>query len=340
MAGKIASVCNRRGCHGNWSKCRGVDATNCRTSLVQVVCCITLAGAMFCNSLVARRAHFRRHSVCRYGKGILTERPAMRASICPCIFCELIHGGGEVSICYEDSQALAFLDIQPVNAGHVLVVPRQHYESLADLPADLARHLFDVALRLAPIVRRLAGADGLNVIVNSGASAGQDVLPLPRARDPAPGRRRLPGAVAVPGSSPPGSDAARRDGGPDHRRAARSGPRDIGRCLTILVPFQCGRAARGRGCANARWNGTRQAVSTSVLRDGCLTRNRKAGAGCGRLPIRWRLMDVWRRTSPGTDPRRASRPRPRRHRSTLQSQRETPRPGPPARGGVFPFPAR
>ena len=100
----------------------------------------------------------------------------MRASICPCIFCELIHGGGEVSICYEDSQALAFLDIQPVNAGHVLVVPRQHYESLADVPADLARHLFDVALRLAPIVRRLAGADGLNVIVNSGASAGQDVF--------------------------------------------------------------------------------------------------------------------------------------------------------------------
>jgi histidine triad (HIT) family protein len=100
----------------------------------------------------------------------------MRASICPCIFCELIHGGGEVSICYEDSQALAFMDIQPVNPGHVLVVPRQHYESLAGLPADLARHLFDVALRLAPIVRRLADADGLNVIVNSGASAGQDVF--------------------------------------------------------------------------------------------------------------------------------------------------------------------
>jgi histidine triad (HIT) family protein len=100
----------------------------------------------------------------------------MRASICPCIFCELIHGGGEVSICYEDSQALAFMDIQPVNPGHVLVVPREHYESLADLPAELARHLFDVALRLAPIVRRLADADGLNVIVNSGASAGQDVF--------------------------------------------------------------------------------------------------------------------------------------------------------------------
>src|SRR5678816_3408012 len=100
----------------------------------------------------------------------------MRPSTCPCIFCELIHGGGEVSMCYEDSQAIAFMDIQPVNPGHVLVVPRKHYESLLDVPPDLARHLFDVALRLAPIVRRLAGAEGLNVIVNSGAAAGQDVF--------------------------------------------------------------------------------------------------------------------------------------------------------------------
>jgi histidine triad (HIT) family protein len=130
-------------------------------------------------------------------------RPAMRASISPCIFCELIHGGGEVSICYEDSQALAFMDIQPVNAGHVLVVPREHYESLVDISADLTRHLFDVALRLAPIVRRLAGADGLNVIVNSGAAAGQDVFHyhvhvIPRRADDG-------FSVALPfaGSSPP-----------------------------------------------------------------------------------------------------------------------------------------
>ena len=91
----------------------------------------------------------------------------MKAPSTPtCIFCELIHGGGEVSICYEDSQALAFMDIQPVNPGHVLVVPRKHYESLVDMPSDLIHHLFDVSTRIAPIVRRLAGADGLNIIVN------------------------------------------------------------------------------------------------------------------------------------------------------------------------------
>lgn len=131
------------------------------------------------------------------------ERSSMRESKCPCIFCELIHGSGEVSICYEDSQAIAFMDVQPVNAGHVLVVPRQHYESLVDIPAELARHLFDVSLRLAPIVRRLAGADGLNVIVNSGTSAGQDVFHyhvhvIPRRNDDG-----FDVALPFPGSTPP-----------------------------------------------------------------------------------------------------------------------------------------
>jgi histidine triad (HIT) family protein len=119
------------------------------------------------------------------------------------MFCELIHGGGEVSICYEDSQSLAFMDIQPVNAGHVLVVPRDHYESLVDVPPELARHLFDVALHLAPIVRRLAGAEGMNVIVNSGAAAGQDVFHyhvhvIPRRADDG-----FQVTLPFPGSSPP-----------------------------------------------------------------------------------------------------------------------------------------
>lgn len=93
-----------------------------------------------------------------------------------CIFCELIGGGGEVSTCYEDPRAIAFMDIQPVNPGHLLVVPREHYESLVDIPPAVARHLFDVVLRLGPIVRRLTGSDGMNVIVNSGVAAGQDVF--------------------------------------------------------------------------------------------------------------------------------------------------------------------
>ena len=93
-----------------------------------------------------------------------------------CIFCEIVHGAGEASICYEDDRALAFMDIQPVNAGHVLVVPRAHCESLNDVPHELAMHLFDVALRLGPVVRRISRSSDLNVVVNSGEAAGQNVF--------------------------------------------------------------------------------------------------------------------------------------------------------------------
>ena len=79
-------------------------------------------------------------------------------------------------MCFEDAEVVAFMDIQPVNAGHVLVVPREHYESLEDIPPSLASHLFQVAMQLAPVVKQVAGAAGLNLVVNSGAAAGQDVF--------------------------------------------------------------------------------------------------------------------------------------------------------------------
>lgn len=93
-----------------------------------------------------------------------------------CTFCDIIQGAGEVSLCYEDADALAFMDIQPVNAGHVLVVPREHYESLADVPPQLAMRLFDISMRLAGVVRQVTGCQGVNLVVNSGAAAGQDVF--------------------------------------------------------------------------------------------------------------------------------------------------------------------
>lgn len=93
-----------------------------------------------------------------------------------CPFCDLIRGAAEVSICYEDADTLAFMDIQPVNDGHVLVVPRQHYESLSDVPRELGVHLYDVSMRLAPLIKKVFSAEGLNIVVNSGAAAGQDVF--------------------------------------------------------------------------------------------------------------------------------------------------------------------
>ena len=93
-----------------------------------------------------------------------------------CIFCDIIHGAAEVSVCYEDAQALAFMDIQPVNPGHTLVVPRQHFESFVDLPSELAMHLFKVCTQLGPVIRKVSKAEGMNMVVSSGEAAGQDVF--------------------------------------------------------------------------------------------------------------------------------------------------------------------
>jgi histidine triad (HIT) family protein len=91
-----------------------------------------------------------------------------------CTFCNLIRGAAEVSLCHEDSDAIAFMDIQPVNNGHVLVVPREHYESLLEVPEELGMHLFRVTMQLANAVRRVSGCEDLNLVVSSGEAAGQD----------------------------------------------------------------------------------------------------------------------------------------------------------------------
>jgi histidine triad (HIT) family protein len=91
-----------------------------------------------------------------------------------CTFCDLIQGSAEVSVCHEDADSIAFMDIQPVNAGHVLVVPRAHYDSLLDVPPEIGMHLFQVTMKLAGAIRRVTGCDDMNIVVNSGAAAGQD----------------------------------------------------------------------------------------------------------------------------------------------------------------------
>jgi histidine triad (HIT) family protein len=86
----------------------------------------------------------------------------------------LIHGAAEVSVCHEDADSIAFMDIQPVNNGHVLVVPREHYESLLEVPQELGLHLFKVTMRLANAITHVTGCKDLNIVVSSGEEAGQD----------------------------------------------------------------------------------------------------------------------------------------------------------------------
>jgi histidine triad (HIT) family protein len=94
-----------------------------------------------------------------------------------CVFCEIIAGGVPASVVWREDGCTAFMDIQPINAGHVLVVPDDHAARLADLPADAGARIFRIAQRIAAALYE-SGLDceGLNVFLADGETAGQDVF--------------------------------------------------------------------------------------------------------------------------------------------------------------------
>ena len=70
-----------------------------------------------------------------------------------CVFCEILSDKLPSSIVYQDDVCTAFMDIQPVNPGHVLVIPNRHAAFLADLDENTGAHMFRVAQRLARALR-------------------------------------------------------------------------------------------------------------------------------------------------------------------------------------------
>ena len=94
-----------------------------------------------------------------------------------CVFCKLLSGELEVSMVHQDPCCSAFMDIQPVNPGHVLVVPNRHAACLADLRAEEGAQIFRVAQRLAAALRRSGvNCEGVNFFLADGAAAMQEVF--------------------------------------------------------------------------------------------------------------------------------------------------------------------
>jgi histidine triad (HIT) family protein len=83
-----------------------------------------------------------------------------------CIFCDIISGSIPAYVVYDDAEALGFLDHRPLMPGHVLVVPKTHYETLGDLPASDVGPFFLAVQRLAVAVEKGMHADGSFVATN------------------------------------------------------------------------------------------------------------------------------------------------------------------------------
>ena len=86
-----------------------------------------------------------------------------------CVFCEIVRGA-EAEIVLADEQSVAFLDARPLFPGHVLLIPREHVETLADLPGERIGPLFVNAQRLSRAVEEAMGAEGTFVAMNNRVS--------------------------------------------------------------------------------------------------------------------------------------------------------------------------
>lgn len=125
-----------------------------------------------------------------------------------CVFCDILAGKRPVSMVYQDDRCSAFMDIQPVNPGHVLVVPNEHLPSLSSLNADVGGHIFRVAQRVAAALRTSSTihCEGIDLFLADGESAGQEVLHvhlhvIPRFQGDGFGFRFPAHYEAIPGRS-------------------------------------------------------------------------------------------------------------------------------------------
>jgi len=92
-----------------------------------------------------------------------------------CIFCQIAAGDIPSKTVYEDDQVIAFLDVNPLAAGHTLVIPKSHRERLQSCTDAEARALWGAVHELLPAIESAVDADATNVGVNNGAASGQEV---------------------------------------------------------------------------------------------------------------------------------------------------------------------
>ena len=93
-----------------------------------------------------------------------------------CIFCNIALKKSEAVIIFENEKVVAFLDINPVNYGHTLVISKTHYDNFLTIPAKELEELTKITQHLAGAVKRSLDATGFNIISNNGSSAGQSVF--------------------------------------------------------------------------------------------------------------------------------------------------------------------
>ena len=105
-----------------------------------------------------------------------------------CIFCKIAAGEIPSNTIYEDESFRVILDLGPATRGHALVLPKNHYADLYEIPEDVLAEAAKVAKKVAGTMKEKLSCDGLNLVQNNGEAAGQTVMHfhlhiIPRYKD-------------------------------------------------------------------------------------------------------------------------------------------------------------
>lgn len=93
-----------------------------------------------------------------------------------CIFCKIIAGEIPSHTLYEDEQFKVILDVGPATKGHALILPKEHYANLYELPEETAMDVMKLAKKMVKLMTDKLGCDGFNLVQNNGEVAGQTVF--------------------------------------------------------------------------------------------------------------------------------------------------------------------
>ena len=85
-----------------------------------------------------------------------------------CVFCEIIKRKSPAHIVYENNQLISFLDIEPINEGHVLIVPKQHVNTIEELSDEILMDIIGVAKKVVTALKVVYGNEGYSIMQNGG----------------------------------------------------------------------------------------------------------------------------------------------------------------------------
>ena len=105
-----------------------------------------------------------------------------------CIFCKIIHGEIPSKQIYDDDLAFVILDINPANEGHLIILPKEHYQIMPQLPEETLNHLTSLSKKLSKTLLQSLQTGGTSIFIANGAAAGQRaphfmIHVIPRKKD-------------------------------------------------------------------------------------------------------------------------------------------------------------